>query len=907
MATSARTDNSSSLPIEQRAEAAGRHVVLFLAGLSAGWLAAGSTGMLGHPLQRALTWLALGAAVVAAWPDKGRSLGASLVLVVGVVTAILFTASSVPAANVLAVAVLLAAIAQTSRGLSGRLALIVALAISALAVFRLACVSVPAVWHAADTVGWLLGRVAGLLTGDSLTIGATFAGLDFLVPITVVYFAWLKCTATPRRSRALRAAAAIIVGHCIYLAALAYSEYLLAWLPKPAVARLSDINHVGVWTWHNGLRTLIPWNVPICALLIHGVTLGVMVGTVRWLPLAETTESEKWRKDKDISGAKLLLDMMFGLGPSALAVVFAAMLLAAWAAPFNDLRGTTIVAYQGNVADWVRPRYDSETDGQYGMLPLLVKSLGGELILSKDLSEQDLAKAHALLLLGHEQPWKKETLGRVWNYARNGGSVLVAATSGRFANDALEPVAIRINAGTATPRASHWEQSYDALAHLATIRWDNQRDPVGFRQSTSLSVGWAASPMLVGRWGWNGTDAPPLKPTEVRHAERDEHIDAHRFGDLVLAAEHRCGAGRVVVLGDASPFANDALPGSYPFVGQLLRYLADHSPSPNAAPRQAFMLASLAAILTLLCFRPVAWQVMLTSSVLAASLVYFTTVAYWSARVLPNSRAEGAAAVAYIDASHLESYEGGPANRQYARGIAGLLRTLMRHGYLPLLASDLSHERLQSAKLLFTVGPMRPFSAAEHAVIRQFVEADGGTLIAMVGAEEARGSASLLADFGFKVPPSPVPPSEDAREPEPLGAKVSRFIDEGDQQYQFYAAWPVEYGSDANVWSAWSAENESRAVIASRRVNNGSVVVIADTHLASNENFGTGQSPDRDVIQFWRWLLTRVVPGEKAWNPGPGTDDVGGKRPASKEAEDALDTTDEASDRDQEPPDESEL
>jgi hypothetical protein len=52
----------------------------------------------------------------------------------------------------------------------------------------------------------------------------------------------------------------------------------------------------------------------------------------------------------------------------------------------------------------------------------------------------------------------------------------------------------------------------------------------------------------------------------------------------------------------------------------------------------------------------------------------------------------------------------------------------------------------------------------------------------------------------------------------------------------------------------------------------GSVVVIADTYFASNENLETAENSIPDNIYFWRWLLSRVVPGQKPWNPPPSTD-----------------------------------
>ena len=133
----------------------------------------------------------------------------------------------------LAVAVLLAAMAQVGRGLTARVTLIAALAAGTLGLFRFACDSIPLVWlAAADTSGWRL--LAGLLTGIRLEVGGTFGGLDFLVLMAAIYAGWLIGTAR-RAGLVPTGAAAIVAGHLVYLVVLAYSEKILAALPDMVV------------------------------------------------------------------------------------------------------------------------------------------------------------------------------------------------------------------------------------------------------------------------------------------------------------------------------------------------------------------------------------------------------------------------------------------------------------------------------------------------------------------------------------------------------------------------------------------------------------------------------------------------------------------------------------------------
>ena len=149
-----------------------RSIVVLGALVAAAWIAAGSLGLLGHPLRHALTWLALAVAIAADWPGRDRSFIRWTMLAGTAVLALIMTASAQPAVNVLAVTLLAAALVRPQSGLHGRVVLIAALATAVLGIFRLTCSSIPTVWLAADAVGRNFGRLAGMITGEPLWIGA---------------------------------------------------------------------------------------------------------------------------------------------------------------------------------------------------------------------------------------------------------------------------------------------------------------------------------------------------------------------------------------------------------------------------------------------------------------------------------------------------------------------------------------------------------------------------------------------------------------------------------------------------------------------------------------------------------------------------------------------------------------
>ena len=68
----------------------------------------------------------------------------------------------------------------------------------------------------------------------------------------------------------------------------------------------------------------------------------------------------------------------------------------------SDLSGKRFIANQAGNLNWELPqheRYGQAAAGQFGMLPHLIESLGGELRLSPDFSARDLSQADVVLLL----------------------------------------------------------------------------------------------------------------------------------------------------------------------------------------------------------------------------------------------------------------------------------------------------------------------------------------------------------------------------------------------------------------------------------------------------------------------------------------------------------------------------
>jgi hypothetical protein len=844
---------------------AGRIVVAASAGMIAAWVAAGSVGLLAHPLRHAITWLAMAVALFAGWPErKGRSeLGG---VAAAVLVAVVLGVPSAPVLNVLGVALVLAVLARTAHGVDRQAMLLAALAATVLAVYRLACTSIPAVWLAADGLGQGLGRLAAAVCGKPLWVGATFAGLDFLVLMAALYAGWLGATTPPRLVRAVYAALAIAAAHLGYLIVLAHAADMAAALSVPLPPAETDFGDRYVpppWYWSAALRTLLPWNLPAVAAMLHGLVAVAMFRWATWRPIAP--EEPAAGADRPARNAPRL-PLWLELGPVALAPLIP--LVTQLVLGGEGLSGRTIVAYQQGYLNWDKPAPTGSgraSAGMYGMLPTLVASLGGEFRRSADLAAADLDQADLLVLIHPTDRWSEvpERLERIWEYVRSGGSLLVVAEPRVFQEDGqassfdelLAPTAIEVRPDTAVAPTGSWQHGLETLSHPATVDADDQRNGFGLAESSSIALGWPARPLVVGRWGWSdpGSDAVL---TGVSRFDAGE-----RLGDLVLAAEQRVGKGRVVVLGDAGSLTNAASASCYEFTGRLLGYLAARTSSPQAPWRQALGLLGCLALGALLTWRAEPGRLAASVAVLGLAAALVAAAGQGSGTVLPDGRLRGANFLALIDASHLEAYRG---DDWHEEGIGELKLLLMRTGYLPIQPWRLTDAQLQRAGVLFLIAPARRFSEAERKAVKDFVHR-GGLLVVTAGAERAGPVNPLLADFGLAVPPCSPPGADPSPDVAPLGQLTARYHETDDREAQtsLPAAWPVEAPEEQATVLLQGPGEEPTAVAV--REGKGNVVLIGDTYAAMNKCFEpSGEERDEkgpNPARFWQWLLGRFGPG----------------------------------------------
>jgi len=950
-----RDFGQAGLPATALAFAGTSGLVAVIASLVAAWIAAGSTGLLAHPLRRALTLVALGVAVFAQRSacrmqdtgpktqdlmddgrrtmDEGSSSlvlrlsslvwRAGLAVVAAVVLATFMIASSLPVANVMGVSLVLAALAFECSGNARRMLYVSSLATVVFGLYRMAFTCIPLVWSTADFLGRALGNAAGLVTHQSMYLGATFAGLDFLVLMSVLWVLWLaRSSPRPRLMRAVYGFLAILGGHLCYLIVLSYTPQLLAAVADPAKAGLMMAGAAGRaeqegWHWAGLLYKAVPWNIPVLACGIHLLTAAAMFRWSALLPESERTFTDAStrscrtlnprHKTQDTrpktQDSRLKWSGIWSLGSgvwclvSGLAVLLP-IIVALYPAK-STLQGKKIVFYEKGFLNWLKPEHGSYgrlSSGMYGMLPAYIESFGASSLISADLSDEDLRDADVLVLLFPDEGWAEGQLARIWDFVDRGGSLLVMGEhttrdrnrSNRF-NEVLEPTAIRVQFDSATFAVGGWLQSYEAIAHPATAGVSDDRNQFGVVIGASLETGWPARPLLIGRWGWADIGDEGSGQAMMGNGKYDP---GEKLGDLILAAEQPMGKGRIIAFGDTSSLTNGINVSSHIFTSRLFGYLAGDFGDAHPIWRQLLGILGCGLLIGLLIWHPGQWTPaasLLRSKTagavalcVAGSLAVSTAISQSAGEVLPDGRYKSPNNLAYIDSSHIEAYSG---ESWRPDGLGGLALTLMRDGYLALSLPQFTAERIQRACLLISIAPSRAFSKAELTAVRDFVT-NGGTFIIMVGLQEAAPSRSLLSLFGFTIGAS----GPGTPEPQAMGHFKSPYLRSGDQRVyvRFHAAWPITcnpaligntpeqiLSSKDEPISAGQAQvivygQNNLPVIILRRLGAGKVVVIGDTCFAMDKNLEReGGEPFeglRENADFWRWFITRLR-DQEMWVP----------------------------------------
>ena len=838
-----------------------------LACLAAGWIAAGSVGLLDDTLGRTLMWAALALGLFADRAFRPGPRAAGWALVLGMVVVAALAASRAHVLNVLAAALLAALLAPSREAPARRVLVTVAQALVVLAVWRMLVSAAPMLWVAADRAGRLLGQAGSAVTDRPLRTGATFGGVDFIITMLALLAGYLPAMRRRRLLRGLMILTAMVAGHLAYLAVLAFSPDIVSALPEPSATG---------WDWAGALGTLAPWNLPALA---AGINLAIAAAMIRWstwpteiTPHGVTTNGA----GQDGATSPELKPAPASRPWPGCVLGLAATLFVAAALPFAavfstgpcGLAGKKFLALDSSRSGWARPSHDQPAgrDGAdtFGMLGDFVESLGGRWASSADISAGQLADANVLVVLEPNLPWQDGQLARIDEFVRGGGSLLVACSvdANGACNELLDALAVRLRPGRAVSAAGGWAAAVEAMSHPTTVGIAGGAGAFGPDGRASLELRLPAGPILTGRWGWadaanaGGTGAPANGAYDA----------GEKLGDLVMAAEEKAGRGTVVALADGRSLTNIATVRSHAFTARLLGYLAARPAGPDETWRQVVLLVAGAVLVLLLVGRAGAFRPVAAAVFLGAGLWVATQATAQFCQPLPDGRNRTPNSLACIDASHLGDFSartGDPA------ALDELELALMRSGMLAMSMERFDARRLERAGVLISVAPRRAFSADERKALTDFVRG-GGVFICLAGWQQRDAVSDMLADFGLAV--GEAPPPADANEtndanapaPQPLGRLRAGYVvgeDRPDQKRRatvhFRAAWPVA-GAEPQTRVLVKARRD-KAVVVMSSFGQGKAVLIGDPTLAANRHLAVPADKPSDAnrqnVEFWRWLL----------------------------------------------------
>ncbi|MBN1697736.1 MAG: hypothetical protein JW881_09495 [Spirochaetales bacterium] len=814
------------------------------------WIVSGSTGFLVYPLQNSIAMTLITAIVVVSLAaGKPRRLYI-LIQVSAYILTFFFFFIGQPAALIPGCALVIASTAFNREIRERRVLFSLSFVVFCYGLYRFVLLSSGAFWLFMDSFSSLISGFAGFMTGNKLKTGITFAGIDYLF-LTMAWTALCLLHHSGKKvKKGLIWIGVILACHFIYLIILSYVPALLNLFPESGGEPVSGIALFA--------KKTIPWNLPLAALLIHGTLSVLLYRSTDW---NGTVVSMKRGKNGIAGFFREKRNSIFITVP----LVICISLLLHLFYENSSCEGKKIVIHEKGYLNWLRPQhndYGRLSIGMYGNLPDFISSIGSDILVSPDLSEDDLSGADLLILIYPNEPWSPEHLGRIRRFVREGGSLLVMgehtvmeSDGGDRINDVIEPSAIGLNFDSTLFAVGGWLHSYETLAHPITSGIDCDRNQFGIVVGASLDVRFPARPLVIGKWGYADIGNPET-PSMMGNSRYD---GGEKLGDLVLVAEQRVGKGRIVVFGDTSSLSNGIIIGDHPFVGRLFAYLSNRGSGGSFSFRfgLAAVLAIVLAVVLLLSGDPLA----VALCAIGFIVPHFVALRINDARfdIYPKRRSGSGIKISYIDFSHNNTPS---AESWRPDGTMGLSLNLFRNGYLNFTLPEFKEEKLKQADLFVCIAPQSTIPQQEIQSLKEMVY-DGLILIINAGYKERFGCEGLLGAFGFDYHPMYTEAEEHIvkeNRPEPLGFFKSPYLSTGEYYcfVRFYAGWPVMCEDRNSEILAYGYHDYPMIIL--RRFGKGKVVFIGDTWFATNQNLeresGEPFEGMRENIHFWRWLLS---------------------------------------------------
>lgn len=764
-------------------------------------LQVGASGWLPRWLHVGCEVACAAALVWSAAPDsRSRVLVRVLRLALAVAAVALSHRVSIDALSAFGVAVALVA-APSAAPAQRDQARAIAWIVGAFAVARLAIAS-PFGAHALEQLSGALSVAASAAIREKVNLGPTYSGaLALCVCVLLISAAGFS-------RRGARAVALVSLALTGLVAAGAVS--LGARLLPPFGS--DDAGLAGRW-----LATQLPW-VALAPLLAVTVAL-----------LARSALSESFAR------------AVFSV------CCLAGLLCVAGAAPVQAGRPVERwKVYEKGYLSWGRP--DDRTFGEYsagmlGTLPDFIESSGGRTEFITEIDAAALAQADALVIVNLDHALSAAALDALDEFVVGGGSLFVVGDHTFLQGEAGSGV-LHLNAPLRSTQIAFANDSADPLAPgWFDATWEvrvgapflaEAGNPSGAVVGGALWLGPRARPLVVGRHGYVdlGIDAP----VDAARGWLGDLMwnPGERLGDVVLCAEQRLGAGRVVVVGDTTGLTN---------LGRTARWrwwtdaMFAQERGPHGGRLALPVALALALLASLLWPNAERWQALAAPTTAA---VVFAGSALHAPRPAALVRDARRAIVEFAVRPD------GPIYGWEPTGLLSIGVSLEREGWRAVHADTRTEEVLQDSGLLVVTRPQVDPGANWARDVLAWVHG-GGALIVSASHEQSLLLERVLAPLEIGVLPHVLGP---VQVPSSSEAPVLRHP-------FFIEAWELELRSAE--WTVWAARGEA-PLCARRQWGAGVVTVIGDARFLTNHALEGSLGVQRDNIDFFRAIAGE--PGE---------------------------------------------
>jgi hypothetical protein len=219
--------------------------------------------------------------------------------------------------------------------------------------------------------------------------------------------------------------------------------------------------------------------------------------------------------------------------------------------------------------------------GMFGLLrQVLQDRLGtaqGEVILTDSLKAEVLSRVRCMVFINPVRRPAPVELQGLRTFVSSGGSLLVLGDHTDIAgsrgplNAILGFTGIRFNFDSAMALRQHWQGCLE-IRDRTLARGLAGEVMLQIAVGASLDVSAPAVPLVVARFGF-ADRGDALNGGRGAYMGDGRHQRGEAVGDLVLVAGQQVGRGKVLVLGDTSPFQNGALLASQRFVSNAMAWL----------------------------------------------------------------------------------------------------------------------------------------------------------------------------------------------------------------------------------------------------------------------------------------------------------------------------------------------